>query len=129
MLNTIVSLLNWRRRSGVLQPMIDQFRVTWRLLRDPRVPAWQKAIPIGALLYIISPLDLIPDFLLAVGLIDDVAILLAGMRFFESIAPVDVVAELRAAIEGEHQGDVVEAPSYRESTNGRTTTSSKQQTR
>jgi uncharacterized membrane protein YkvA (DUF1232 family) len=83
----------------MLQPIIDQFRLTWRLLRDPRVPVWTKGIPLVTLIYVLSPLDFLTDFLPLVGLVDDFAIVAAGLRFFESAAPDYVVAEHRAALD------------------------------
>src|SRR5438105_2991641 len=37
-------------------------RLYGRLLADPRVAWWPKLMLVGALIYVISPLDLIPDF-------------------------------------------------------------------
>jgi uncharacterized membrane protein YkvA (DUF1232 family) len=45
-----------------------------RLLRDPRVPMRRKA-PIGAVLaYVISPVDLVPDFVVGIGRLDDIVL-------------------------------------------------------
>src|SRR6478672_7049069 len=43
-----------------------------RLLTDKRVPAAEKALFAGAILYAIMPLDFIPDFLPFIGQVDDV---------------------------------------------------------
>ena len=49
----------------------------WPLMRDPRIPFWAKAaIPAAAAAYVISPVDLIPDFLIGVGQLDDIGIIL-----------------------------------------------------
>lgn len=49
----------------------------WPLMRDPKIPFWAKAaIPAIAAAYVISPVDLIPDFLLGVGQIDDIGVIL-----------------------------------------------------
>lgn len=42
-----------------------------RLFKDSRVPTAEKALLIGAIVYVISPLDVIPDFLPFIGQIDD----------------------------------------------------------
>src|SRR5688572_7141849 len=61
-----------------LQPgMVDQVKLGWRLLRDPRVPWIKNALPAFAALYLISPIDPIPDFLLGLGQLDDFGILVA----------------------------------------------------
>jgi uncharacterized membrane protein YkvA (DUF1232 family) len=42
-----------------------------RLLKDARVPTAEKALFLGAIVYVISPLDLIPDMLPFIGQVDD----------------------------------------------------------
>ena len=42
-----------------------------RLLKDSRVPLAEKALFAGAIVYVISPIDLIPDFLPFIGQVDD----------------------------------------------------------
>ncbi len=42
-----------------------------RLLKDSRVPTAEKALFLGAIVYVISPLDLIPDMLPFIGQVDD----------------------------------------------------------
>lgn len=79
-----------------MQPINDfitQLRLTWRLLRDPRVSVPVKLIPAAVVAYIISPLDLLP-FLP----IDDIAVLIMGMRAFQALVPDYVVYEHRAAL-------------------------------
>lgn len=70
-------------------------RLTYHLFFDSRVPMWTKGIPILTVLYIFSPIDVIPDFLLVLGQLDDLVILTAGLSFFERLAPPDVVEEHR----------------------------------
>ncbi len=82
----------------MLRPIIDQILDTWRLLRDPRVPLWMKAIPFLGLAYVLSPIDLIPDFLIGLGQLDDLGIMLAAMRLFESVTPGYIADEHRKAI-------------------------------
>jgi uncharacterized membrane protein YkvA (DUF1232 family) len=89
-----------------------EVRLTWRLLRDPRVPMWSKAIPVAAAIYVISPIDLIPGFILLLGQLDDLAIFVLGMRAFQHFAPDEVVAEHRAALEQRDTGEVIDAPRY-----------------
>lgn len=60
---------------------------TWRLLFDPRVPGLLKlALPVLALVYMVSPLDLLP--LLP---FDDIAIALLAARLFVALAPKESV--------------------------------------
>ncbi|HEX2907630.1 MAG TPA: DUF1232 domain-containing protein [Phototrophicaceae bacterium] len=99
---------------NIFRTVLNQFRLTWRLLRDARVPLWAKIIPFVGLAYVLSPLDLIPDVLIGLGQLDDLGIILGGMRLFEAVVPEYLVAEHRLAIT-RSQGplEVVDAPRYR----------------
>ncbi len=86
-------------RVNMLTEAIRELRLCWRLLRDGRVPAWVKTVPIVALLYVLSPLDLIPDLpVLGINQLDDVAVLILGFRLFVALSPADLVAQLRREI-------------------------------
>lgn len=79
---------------------IDNLRLTWRLARDARVaPAYKLLVPLAVLLYLLSPIDLIPDFLLGIGQIDDLGLigmaLLISFRLLPRLAPADVVDQHR----------------------------------
>lgn len=76
-----------------LQDMARQARLAWRLFWDQRVPLWTKLIPPAALAYVLFPIDLIPDVALGLGQLDDVAVLLIGVKLFIELAPPDVVRE------------------------------------
>jgi len=75
-------------------------RLYWRLLRDPRVSIWPKALLVGALAYVVLPFDLVPDALPLLGEVDDVVILVAAAHWFIQWCPADVVREHVAAIGG-----------------------------
>jgi uncharacterized membrane protein YkvA (DUF1232 family) len=51
-----------------------------RLLADSRVPRRHKALLVGLVGYLASPLDLIPDFIPVIGQLDDVLIALLTLR-------------------------------------------------
>lgn len=48
-------------------------------LNDPETPAWAKSVIIGALGYLIFPLDFIPDALLGAGFTDDWSVILGAV--------------------------------------------------
>jgi uncharacterized membrane protein YkvA (DUF1232 family) len=82
--------------------MIDRLRLGWRLLRDPRVPAFPKWLaPACMLLYVVSPLDAIPDFIPILGQLDDVGVIalaLAVIAMLVRWSPREIVAEHAAAL-------------------------------
>jgi len=56
---------------GALLLIPNFLKLLYRLLKDSRVPAAEKALLVGAIVYVISPLDFIPDVIPFVGQIDD----------------------------------------------------------
>ena len=73
-------------------------RLVWGLARDSRVPAPQKLILVGAIGYLLMPLDIIPDFIPVLGQLDDVAVVLLALDLFIKSAPDAVVDEHLARI-------------------------------
>ena len=85
--------------SGVLSELLDRGRLVWRLMNDERVPSWLKVgIPLVVGIYFFSPIDLIPDFLLGLGQLDDIGVVLLGMALFIRLAPEDAVNEHQKAM-------------------------------
>jgi uncharacterized membrane protein YkvA (DUF1232 family) len=66
--------------------------------RDPSTPGKLKVLTIAMLMYLISPIDLVPDFLAVFGWADDVAVLMLGIPAIVKRLPeqVRVVAEEKA---------------------------------
>ncbi len=73
---------------------LPQFiRLFWGLFRDQRVSVWAKSILVLALVYVIAPMDFIPDFTPILGEMDDLALVLLACRAFLSLCPDEVVNE------------------------------------
>ena len=75
--------------------LLRQLVLVGRLLADRRVSWKSKLIPLGVLVYMISPIDFLPDILFPIGIADDLGVLVFGLQFFIQSAPPDVVEELR----------------------------------
>ena len=66
---------------GLFYRLIDDFRLLLSLLRDywsgkyRKIPYLSLAIILFAILYFVNPFDLVPDYLLGLGQIDDVIII------------------------------------------------------
>lgn len=86
----------------MVKAVIDQVALTWKLLFDSRVPAWMKLVAIAPIVYVLSPIDFIPDVFLGIGQLDDLGIVLAGMRLFESLVPAYIVNEHRGTIKAKN---------------------------
>jgi uncharacterized membrane protein YkvA (DUF1232 family) len=106
----------------MLKELMLRLKLVLRLLGDKRVNFFVKLIPIGALAYLISPVDLAPGVTLPViGALDDAAVLWLGTTLFMELCPSEVVREhIRLLssnldmIEHESGEDVVDADSVEE---------------
>ena len=96
---------NQKRSIGFWAGLVRHFRLAWRLLWDPRVPGWTKLVPFVSLLYLISPIDFLPDWFLGVGQLDDLGILLAGIRLFTALSPEEIVQQHLAALANDYCED------------------------
>ena len=68
-------------------------RLLLALAMDPRVPASRKALLGVAGAYIISPIDLVPEFLPVIGAMDDVVVMVLAIDVFLEGLPKDLVNE------------------------------------
>ena len=59
----------------------------WHAFWNPRTPFWLKAAMVGVVLYLVSPLDLIPDILLGFGFIDDLILVPLMLSWIASRLP------------------------------------------
>ncbi len=86
-----------RRTLGRLDlGVIERLRLGWRLLRDPRIPTWPKLLVPLALLYVVSPVDALPDLIPLLGWTDDLSVIgliLAVVAMLVRWSPQEVVAE------------------------------------
>jgi len=89
---------SWLARSRAFAHLLADAHLAVRLFRDPAVPAVLKVVPIAALAYVLSPLDFLPDFIPVIGQLDDLGVVILGLKTFLRLCPADVVAFHRDAI-------------------------------
>lgn len=65
----------------------------WRLRRDPRVPRRAKVALAIAAIWVVSPIDLIPEFLPIIGPLDDAVVVALALRYAARSVPRDALAE------------------------------------
>ena len=73
---------------GFFKGVSNRVRLVARLMADSRVSPLLKLLPIGSLVYLVIPLDLLP-----IIPVDDAAILWLGSYLFVELCPQDVVQE------------------------------------
>lgn len=75
---------------GRTAELVRYGRTAWRLFLDPRVPVGIKAIPALGILYLASPIDVVPELLAPIlgplAVADDLAVLLLALRAFVHLA-------------------------------------------
>lgn len=69
----------------------------WLAVRDPRTPLPARVLGVLVAAYALSPIDLIPDFIPVLGLVDDAILIPLGVWLFERMVPPALLAEHRAA--------------------------------
>ena len=69
----------------------------WLAARDPRCPWYARAFGLLVTAYALSPIDLIPDFIPVLGLLDDALLIPLGIWLFVKMLPQGLFDEHRAA--------------------------------
>jgi uncharacterized membrane protein YkvA (DUF1232 family) len=67
----------------------------WRVMRHPQTPAKTKLLAMLAVVYVISPIDLIPDVIPVLGLLDDVGVVMLLLSIAYKFLPKDLYDALR----------------------------------
>ena len=67
----------WRKLGRVLAriPFAEDLVTAWYCAKDPATPVHVRALLWGAVAYFILPMDLVPDYLVAIGFTDDAAVI------------------------------------------------------
>ena len=85
------------KRFAVLWSLVKgDARLLWRALRHPQSPGWLKLGTLGIVLYLISPIDLIPDVIPIFGVLDDIVIVPLAIRWLLGRLPAHLRADIGA---------------------------------
>jgi uncharacterized membrane protein YkvA (DUF1232 family) len=80
----------WKRLVLLWRVLRGDARRLWFALRHPAAPIWLKVGTAVIVLYVLSPIDLIPDAIPIVGWIDDIVIASFAIRFMLARLPAHV---------------------------------------
>lgn len=88
----------WKRLSVIWVAVRGDAKRLWFALGHPQAPSWLKAGAAGIVLYLLSPIDLIPDVLPVIGIVDDVVVVSMALRWLLGRLPPHIrqYAERRA---------------------------------
>ena len=116
-----VPVTRWLSWPSLVRTLVSHVRLTLRLLREPRVPLLVKSVPILAGLYLVSPVDFVPDIFPIVGQLDDLGMMLLALEAFLKWCPPQAVDFHRAALAQGRKygpmppaGDIIDAEFRRE---------------
>ena len=109
----LLKRLGPKRFVQLLYHLPNFLRLFLRLIKDARVSVGPKLLVILTLAYVVSPVDLIPDFVPVLGQLDDLMIIFMGLRLFVRLCPKDVVNEhVRAIAAGRGRPEAVTEKLY-----------------
>jgi uncharacterized membrane protein YkvA (DUF1232 family) len=83
---------SWKERARALR---REVYALYFACRDPRVPWYVKALATVIVAYAFSPIDLIPDFIPVLGLLDEVVLIPLGVLAVRAMIPAAVLEECR----------------------------------
>ena len=101
-------------QGGMLRDFVLRLKLIGRLMGDRRVSFFLKLLPIASLVYLVSPVDLVPNMVLPViGVLDDAAVVWLGTNLFVELCSPSVVKEHMDELQNnlDDTDDVIDAES------------------
>ena len=80
----------WKRLTMLWVLLRGDARQLWFALRHPQAPGWLKLGTALVALYLVSPIDLIPDFIPFIGVMDDLILVPLAIRQLLKRLPPDI---------------------------------------
>jgi uncharacterized membrane protein YkvA (DUF1232 family) len=68
-------------------------RRLWFAVRHPAAPGWLKLGTALVVLYVVSPIDLVPDVLPVIGVVDDLVLVPLAIRWLLNRLPPEIAAD------------------------------------
>jgi uncharacterized membrane protein YkvA (DUF1232 family) len=92
------NLVGLRQRFGTTlkasaRQVVQQVRTLLRAIRHPGVPWHAKAVCGCAMLYVASPIQLIPSFIPVIGQLDDLLVISLSIKLLKRSTPPDVLED------------------------------------
>jgi len=86
----------FKRLSLLWMMLRGDARQLWFALRHPQAPGWLKLGTALVALYLFSPIDLIPDFIPVIGMMDDIILVPMAIRWLLNRLPPEIAAAAAA---------------------------------
>lgn len=92
----MASTTSWKRLSVLWSVVKGDARLLWRALRHPLAPPWLKWGTALLALYLLSPVDLLPEALPVLGVLDDLVLIPLAMHAMLKRLPVALLRAIGA---------------------------------
>jgi uncharacterized membrane protein YkvA (DUF1232 family) len=86
----------WKRLSVLWSVIRGDARLLWFALRHPLAPRWLKPAVAMVGFYVLSPIDLVPDLIPALGMVDDLVVVPLVLVFIVKRLPAALRADFVA---------------------------------
>ncbi|MES2940591.1 MAG: YkvA family protein [Pseudomonadota bacterium] len=86
----------WKRLTLLWTVVRGDARQLWFAVRHPAAPGWLKAAAALIVLYVVSPVDFIPDFIPFLGVMDDIVLVPLAIRWLLNRLPPDLAQAVAA---------------------------------
>lgn len=80
----------WKRLTVLWTVLRGDARQLWFALRHPAAPGWLKVGTALIALYLLSPVDLLPDWLPLIGVVDDLVLVPLAIRWLLGRLPPEI---------------------------------------
>jgi uncharacterized membrane protein YkvA (DUF1232 family) len=78
---------------SLLTKLFSRLQIALKLIKDPRVPPLMKIVPFLPLIYLVFPMDFIPDLIPGLGQLDDIGMIILGIEAFMKLVPQTILSE------------------------------------
>lgn len=82
----------WKRLTLLWSVLRGDARQLWFALRHPAAPGWLKFAIALIVLYVLSPIDIVPDALPLIGVVDDLVLVPFAIRWLLHRLPPEIAA-------------------------------------
>jgi uncharacterized membrane protein YkvA (DUF1232 family) len=94
--------VNLKSGENLFFNIAEHLKLVWKLWTDPRINVFLKLLPLGSVVYFLSPFDMV------IPVVDDVGVLWFFTYLFIELCPQEIVDEYRREIRFNVDGKVVE---------------------
>lgn len=88
----------WKRFSALWTMARRDGKLLWYAMRHPDAPRWLRPAIAGLALYALSPIDLIPDVVAGLGIVDDLVLIPLAVHWLLKSLPPHVLRQAQSRV-------------------------------